>query len=122
MREVTTGLRFPEGPVVMADGSVIVVEIEAGRITRVGADGAKADGSEIREVAGPVDAPNGIGLSPAGDRVYVAETYTAAIWAWNVSAPGEIEPVEGIIPNGGTPLGRLAGFVGIDSLAVDAEG
>jgi gluconolactonase len=25
---VASGLRFPEGPVVMADGSIIVVEIE----------------------------------------------------------------------------------------------
>lgn len=31
---VAEGLAFPEGPVVMADGSVIVVEIAAGRITR----------------------------------------------------------------------------------------
>ena len=32
---MATGLRFPEGPVAMPDGSVILVEIEAGRITRV---------------------------------------------------------------------------------------
>ena len=32
LREVATGLKFPEGPVAMDDGSVIVVEIEAGRI------------------------------------------------------------------------------------------
>ncbi len=32
---VATGLRFPEGPVAMPDGSVILVEIAAGRITRV---------------------------------------------------------------------------------------
>ena len=30
--EVATGLKFPEGPVVMDDGSVIVVEIAAGAI------------------------------------------------------------------------------------------
>ncbi len=36
---VADGLRFPEGPVVMPDGSVILVEIEAGRITRVRPDG-----------------------------------------------------------------------------------
>lgn len=34
MEIVAEGLAFPEGPVVMADGSVIVVEIVAGRITR----------------------------------------------------------------------------------------
>ena len=34
MEIVAEGLAFPEGPVVMADGSVIVVELAAGRITR----------------------------------------------------------------------------------------
>lgn len=34
MDVIAEGLAFPEGPVVMADGSVIVVEIMAGRITR----------------------------------------------------------------------------------------
>ena len=29
LREVTSGLRFPEGPVALADGSVLVVEIES---------------------------------------------------------------------------------------------
>ena len=32
--KIANGLRFPEGPIAMPDGSVIVVEIEAGRITR----------------------------------------------------------------------------------------
>ena len=36
---ITTGLRFPEGPVVMADGSVIVVEIEKKCVTRCWGDG-----------------------------------------------------------------------------------
>ena len=35
IREIATGLKFPEGPVAMDDGSVIVVEIAAGKITRV---------------------------------------------------------------------------------------
>ena len=34
MEVVAEGLAFPEGPVVMADGSVIVVELAGGRITR----------------------------------------------------------------------------------------
>ena len=32
---VATGLRFPEGPVPMADGSVLLVEIARGTLTRV---------------------------------------------------------------------------------------
>jgi gluconolactonase len=34
MEIVAEGLAFPEGPVVMADGSIIVVELAGGRITR----------------------------------------------------------------------------------------
>ena len=43
---VADGLRFPEGPVVMPDGSIILVEIEPGRITRVTADGTKTTVAE----------------------------------------------------------------------------
>ncbi len=32
---VTEGLRFPEGPIAMADGSVILTEIEGQVLTRV---------------------------------------------------------------------------------------
>ena len=31
LKEIASGLRFPEGPVAMADGSVLVVEIAAGQ-------------------------------------------------------------------------------------------
>jgi len=57
---VADGLRFPEGPVVMPDGSVILVECEAGRITRVRPGGAK----EI--VAEPGGGPNGLAIGPDG--------------------------------------------------------
>jgi len=33
-REITSGLMFPEGPIAMPDGSVILVEIERGTLTR----------------------------------------------------------------------------------------
>lgn len=57
---VADGLRFPEGPVVMPDGSVILVEIEPGRITRVTPDGSK------ETVATPGGGPNGLALGPDG--------------------------------------------------------
>src|SRR4051812_28001609 len=193
VRELASGLKFPEGPVAMSDGSVVLVEIQGGRISRVASDGsvdvvaetgggpngaaigpdgklyvcnngkafdyvdreglllpvqpptsyeggriervdissgevevlysdcdgrplrapndivfdahggfwftdhglreertsdrtgvfyALPDGSEITEVIFPLDVPNGIGLSPDGTRVYVAETYTACTWWW----------------------------------------
>jgi len=57
---VTDGLRFPEGPVMMPDGSIVLVEIEAGRITRVQPDGTKTT------VAEPGGGPNGLALGPDG--------------------------------------------------------
>src|ERR1700761_4845992 len=40
IRTVATGLRFPEGPVAMRDGSVVLVEIERQTVTRVRPDGS----------------------------------------------------------------------------------
>ena len=234
LRELATGLRFPEGPVAMEDGSVVLVEIARGAVTRVSADGevevvaetgggpngaalgpdgklyvcnngrsfdfvemegvglfphqppsaweggriervdletgeveriyedcdgrplrgpndlvfdqhggfwftdhgireertsdrtgafyAQPDGSSIREVMFPLDEPNGIGLSPDGDRVYVAETVTGRVWFWPVTAPGEVEEVPGVLPHGGQLLAGLPDLQALDSLAVDSEG
>ena len=60
MEIVTDGLRFPEGPVAMRDGSVILTEIEAGRITRVAANGSKTT------IATPGGGPNGLAIGPDG--------------------------------------------------------
>ena len=60
MRVVAENLRFPEGPVALPDGSVVLVEIEAGRITRVEADGSKT------VVAEPGGGPNGLAIGPDG--------------------------------------------------------
>ena len=51
---------------------------------------ARPDGNTLREVVYPLDAPNGVGLSPDGRRVYVAETHTGRVFYWNLSGPGEI--------------------------------
>lgn len=59
-REVANGLRFPEGPVALADGSVIVVEIAAGRLTRITPDGRK------NTVAALGGGPNGAAIGPDG--------------------------------------------------------
>lgn len=61
MKIIADGLRFPEGPVAMADGSVVLVEIALGRITRVAADGAKSI------VAEPGGGPNGLAIGPDGN-------------------------------------------------------
>ena len=58
--EITNGLRFPEGPVCMLDGSIILVEIERGTLTRVSPSGEK---SVITELGG---GPNGAAVGPDG--------------------------------------------------------
>jgi sugar lactone lactonase YvrE len=42
IRTLAEGLEFPEGPVALGDGSVILVEIAAGALTRVAPDGTVA--------------------------------------------------------------------------------
>jgi gluconolactonase len=59
-REFGSGLKFPEGPVAMDDGSVIVVEIAAGKITRVKPDG------KMQTIAKPGGGPNGLAIGPGG--------------------------------------------------------
>jgi gluconolactonase len=82
---------------------------------------AQPDGAQIRELVYPLDAPNGVGLSPAGDRVYVAETHTGRVFYWNLKAPGQIEP-HPRSPHGGHLLAGLPGLQLLDSLAIDALG
>ena len=57
---VAEGLGFPEGPVIMDDGSIILVEIHGGAITRVWGDGKK----EV--IATPGGGPNGAAIGPDG--------------------------------------------------------
>ena len=47
MRTIATGLRFPEAPVAMPDGSVLVTEIARGTITRVKQDGSQSVVAEV---------------------------------------------------------------------------
>ena len=58
--EITTGLQFPEGPVAMPDGSVILTEMFASRLTRVAPDGTKTTVAEIN------GSPNGLAVGPDG--------------------------------------------------------
>ena len=230
VRELATGLQFPEGPIAMPDGSVLLVEIRRGTLSRVGADGevtvvadlgggpngaaigpdgacyvvnnggflwtkvgeltipldiatgtneppnfdggwvervdlstgehtvlykecdgrpfagpndlvfdssggfwftdfgksrphdtdrgglyyAQIDGSSVTQVARGLLGPNGVGLSPAGDRVYVAESYTGRLNAWDVSGPGTVaSPMATVVE---ATKGHF------DSLAVEADG
>lgn len=88
---------------------------------RTGVFYALPDGSSIREVIFPLDAPNGIGLSPDGKRLYVAETHTGRVFWWEIAGPGVVRP-NPFSPNGGHLLIGLAGMQLLDSMAIDAEG
>ncbi len=232
LRILASGLRFPEGPIACPDGSVILVEIARGAVTRVAADGAASvvampgggpnglaagpdgalyccnnggflwtetddhlrpvgtppdyaggwieridpvtgavarlydacgghrlcgpndivfdtaggfyftdlgksrprdrdwggvyyalpDGSHIVEVAHPVLTPNGVGLSPDGQALYVAETETSRLWAFDIEAPGRLRKQGWPSPHGGRLVCGLPGFQRFDSLAVLASG
>ena len=89
---------------------------------RTGLHYAKADGSSCEEIVFPLDAPNGVGLSPDGSTLYAAETHTGRVWSWPVSSPGVAEHANPVGAGGGTLLAGLPGMQLLDSLAVDGEG
>ena len=59
-REAARGLKFPEGPIAMPDGTVLLVEIEGAQLTRVAADGTK---TIVATLGG---GPNGAAIGPDG--------------------------------------------------------
>ncbi|MDH4145061.1 MAG: SMP-30/gluconolactonase/LRE family protein [Acidimicrobiia bacterium] len=65
MREICSGLRFPEGPIALDDGTVLVVEIARGTLTRCHPDGRT---EVVAETGG---GPNGAAMGPDG-KVYIA--------------------------------------------------
>jgi len=232
-REFAKGLRFPEGPVAMADGSVLVVEIERGTLSRVDQQGhvqivaqtgggpngaaigpegkcylcnnggfrwhydtdgsmrpaaraddysggriervdlstgnieslyrecegvplkgpndivfdgkrgfwfsdlgkvygrqmdrgavyyARTDGSMIREAVFPITTPNGVGLSPDGNTLYVAETETSRLWSFRIIGEGELEKLPWPSPHGGKLVAGLPGYQRFDSMAIEEDG
>jgi gluconolactonase len=64
---VATGLGYPEGPVPLPDGSVLVCEVSAGVLSRIGPNG---DRRVVAELGG---SPNGAAFGPDG-KVYVCNS------------------------------------------------
>lgn len=230
IRIVASGLRFPEGPVAMADGAVVLGEIAGGAVTRIAPDGAKSvlaqvgggpnglaqgpdgalylcnnggneyaqggflstgpakdykngaiqridprtgatqtlytecaghrlsapndivfdreggfyftdlgkryahgrdhgglyyalpDGSKVTELVYPMLTPNGVGLSPDEKVLYVADTETSRLFAYDIVSPGVLKQEPFPAPYGGRLVCGLPGFQRFDSLAVDALG
>lgn len=86
IREVADGLRFPEGPVALHDGSVLVCEIPRGTLTRVSPDGT------LDVVAEPGGGPNGAAMGPDG-KVYVCNNGGSFTWhdLMGFTVPGPID-------------------------------
>ena len=89
---VCEGLEFPEGPIAMADGSVVLTEIKAQRISRVTPDGKR---ETVAEVPG---GPNGAAIGPDG-----------AIWITNNGGAFEWLDMGGLTIPGPTPASHKGG-------------
>lgn len=87
MRTIADELEFPEGPVALADGSVIVVEIRAGRVTRVTPGGDKV---VVAETGG---GPNGAAIGPDG-ALYVVNS-----GGWDYHDFGGLLIPSGVLPD-----------------------
>jgi gluconolactonase len=83
---------------------------------------ALPDGSSIKELAYPMLSPNGVGLSPDEQTLYVADTETARLWAFDLVAPGVIRKAGFPSPHGGRSLATMGELCRFDSLAVEASG
>src|SRR5947207_839904 len=94
IREIATGLKFPEGPVAMDDGSVIVVEIAAGRITRVKPD------EKTQTVAKPGGGPNGLAVGTDG-----------ALYVCNNGGSFEFTKRQGLLIPGHAPPAHTGGRI-----------
>jgi len=79
--QLASGLRFPEGPVAMPDGSIVLVEIERQTLSRVTEDG------KIHVVARLGGGPNGAAMGPGG-KIYVTNN---GGFEW-IERPGKLFP------------------------------
>jgi gluconolactonase len=82
---------------------------------------ARPDGSRIVRARAPLTAPNGVGLSPDEAVLYMADTTTGRLWAFDLEAPGRLAPPPTPwLP--GRVIATLPGFQLLDSLKVEAGG
>jgi gluconolactonase len=107
------GLQFPEGPIAMADGSIVLVEIQRKTLTRVKPDGTQ---EIIADLGG---GPNGAAVGPDG-----------AIYIANNGGSFTYHDVGGINVPGATPATHKGGLIqrvdlntgAVKTLYADCEG
>jgi gluconolactonase len=80
---VASGLEFPEGPVWLPDGSLLVVEIRGQRLTRI------RPGGERQTVAQIAGGPNGAAIGPDG----LCWICNNGGFRWHSGSSGPIRPV-----------------------------
>jgi gluconolactonase len=84
---------------------------------------ALPDGSKIVCLNYPFLSPNGCGLSPDGKVLYVADTVSARLYAFDIEAPGVLAKGDSSWAHSGRVVGGAPpGPAGFDSLAVLANG
>jgi gluconolactonase len=91
---VAEGLKFPEGPIAMADGSVILTEIAGQRLTRITPDG------KVEVYAETGGGPNGAAVGPDG-----------AIWVTNNGGSFDFQEMGGLLIPGPTPPSHTGGYI-----------
>ena len=107
IREIASGLGFPEGPVWMPDGTVLVTEIRRGTITRVRPDGR----TEV--VANTGGGPNGAAVGPDG-ALYVGQ------FGGEGTPDGQASVIR--VADDGTTSVYATGFTAITGVAFGPDG
>jgi len=82
IRRIASDLRFPEGPIAMPDGSVILVEIERRTLSRVTPSG------RVEVIAHLGGGPNGAAMGPGG-KIYVTNNGGLKF----IDRPGKLFPI-----------------------------
>lgn len=120
-----TPLQAPNDLVFDADGGFYFTDHGKRTDTQLGLGAVyygHADGRPPIKSIGQLVTPNGVGLSPDGRTLYVAETLTRRLLAFDIEAPGQVRLAPWPSPAGGRLVAALPGFNGLDSMAIDTHG
>ena len=122
-----TGLRGPNDIVFDAHGGFYFTDLGKTRAHEMDHGGvfyAPGDGGAPRTIVRPALTPNGVALSPDGRTLYYAETAGARLWAFDITAPGQVHRHPWPSPHGGRMLVASPGgqFQRFDSMDVDVHG